>query len=200
MKATKTGESRRFGIADGLILIGGVATGFGALRGLWPDLNVEAAWNAIAHPHPAWSPWYALAFTVEFGVHLGIPLLAAWTPASLIVQLIRPRPTWRRLCRQPGFVACAIATAVIGVTVAAGSTGAWILTWMGQGSSPEANTKPCLIGGIVAGAGILGSWVTMRLCRVCRPRPTWTDQLGRLTGAAWVGIGVFCTVYICLAV
>ena len=40
----------------------------------------------------------------------------------------------------------------------------------------------------------------MRLCGVCRPRPTWTDRLGRLTDAAWVAIGAMSAAYIFLAI
>ena len=48
----------------------------------------------------------------------------------LIVQLTRPRASWRRLCRQPGFVGCLIATTVIALTVAASATSVWLSIWV----------------------------------------------------------------------
>ncbi len=196
----KTTESRRFGIADGLILIAGVAAGLGCFRALVPDLTPQKIWDALVRPKQGWSLWYAFELIAELGVFIGIPFLAAWTPTCLVVQFTKPRASWRRLCRQPGFIASLIATTVIVLTVAASATSVWLSIWVATSSSPERFIKVYLLGGILAGSGVLWSWVTMRLCGVCRPRPTWTDRLGRLTGAAWVAIGVLSAVFISQAI
>jgi hypothetical protein len=200
MMTMQTGDSRRFGIADGLILIAGVAAGLGFLRALTPDIKPQMIWDAFVRPKGGWSLWYAFALITELGVSLGIPFLAAWTPTSLIVQLTKPRASWRRLCRQPGFVACLIATTVIALTVAASLTSVWLSIWVATSSSPDRFLRAYLLGGILAGSGVLWSWATMRLLGVCRPRPTWTDRLGRLTGAAWVALGAMSAVFIFLAI
>jgi hypothetical protein len=198
--AMRTTDSRRFGIADGLILIAGVAAGLGSFRALATDLTPQKIWDAFVRPKEGWSLGYAFELIVELGVFIGIPFLAAWTPTCLVVQLTKPRALWRRLCRQPGFVACLIATTVIVLTVAASVTSVWFSIWAATSTSHDRFIKVYLLGGILTGSGVLWSWATMRLCGVCRPRPTWTDRLGRLTGAAWVAIGVLSATFIFLAI
>jgi hypothetical protein len=132
-------------------------------------------------------------------VFIGIPLLAGWTPVCLIVQLTGPRLAWRRFRRQPGFVASLVATAVIVVTITAASVSVWLKLWQPmRTSSPDGFIPAYLMGGVVAGSGVLWSWVTMWLCSVARPAKTWRDRLGRLTGALWIAIGVMSGVYIIL--
>ena len=43
------------------------------------------------------------------------------------------------------------------------------------------------------------AWATMMLSNAWRPVPTWTDRLGRLTGAAWVVVGAISVCYAALA-
>ena len=50
----RTTDSRRFGIADGLILIAGVAAGLGSFRALAPDLTPQKIWDAFVRPKPKW--------------------------------------------------------------------------------------------------------------------------------------------------
>ena len=64
----KTTESRRFGIADGLILIAGVAAGLGCFRVLAPDLTPQKIWDALVRPKQGWSLWYAFELIAELGV------------------------------------------------------------------------------------------------------------------------------------
>src|SRR5262245_21740549 len=93
---------RRFGIADASILIAGLAAGMALVRAVTPDLTPGEVWHAVVRPPEGWSPSYAYAFTLDFGTIIGGPSLAAWTPACLVLQVIGPRPRWRRLRRRPG--------------------------------------------------------------------------------------------------
>jgi hypothetical protein len=190
-------ERRRFTIIDGLVLIAGLATGLGLVRGMNPDLTPGEVWDALARPDEGWSLRYALLLTLDLGVILYIPFAAGWTPACLLLQLLRPRPRWRRLRRQPGFVSCLIATVVVAVTVAVALAGLAMSAWGVQafdGDHPE----PRLLCGFLAGSGALWGWVTMGLCGACRPSPTWTDRLGRLTGAVWIALGAISALYVLL--
>jgi hypothetical protein len=65
--------------------------------------------------------------------------------------------------------------------------------------SSEGCLKVLLVGGTLAGSGVLWSWVTMRLCGVCRPIPAWTDRLGRLTGTVWIALGTVGVAYMIMA-
>jgi hypothetical protein len=79
-------EGREFGIADGMILIAGIAAGMAMVRLQAPGVSWEQVWGTFVTPSQGWSLSYALGLFVELGVMFGIPLLAAWTPACLLVQ------------------------------------------------------------------------------------------------------------------
>jgi hypothetical protein len=192
---------RRFTIADGLILIAGLATGLGLIKRVAPSITPGEIWDALVGPREGWSLWYAVMLAVELGVLLLVPVLAIWTPSCLLLELRQPRPRWRRLRRQPGFVANLIATAVVVLTLAVVSVfgGFWFL-----GSEVTELDFPYLqaqlLGGLLAGSGVFWGWVTMWLCGVCRPSLTWTDRLGRFTGAVWVAAGALSAIYIFLTI
>ena len=152
----KTGDSRGFGIADGLILIAGVGAGWRP-QGLSPDISPQEIWDAFVRPKETWSLRYALGLFAELSVICGIPSLAAWTLICLIVQFIRPRSSWRRLRRQPGFVACLITTTVIVLTTVASSMSVWLSIWVATRSSPGGFIKAYLVAGILAGSAVLGT-------------------------------------------
>src|SRR5262245_60560959 len=109
---------RRFSIGDVLILIAGLAAGLALVRATSPELTPGQLRDAFLSPRGGWTPWHAFGLTLELGTIFLIPFVAAWTPACLLLQLSRPRPPWRRLRRQPGFVACLIAAAFSIATVA----------------------------------------------------------------------------------
>ena len=190
-------DVRRFSLSDGMILIAGLAAGMGLVKITNSDISPGQLGEAILHPKGGWSLWHAFGLTLELGAIFVIPFVAAWTPACLLVQLSNSR--WRRLRRQPGFVACLIGTAVSIVTLSVASTCIWFSLWEARGPS-AGYIQAHLLGGILAGSGILWGWVTMWLCGVCRPRPTWSDRLGRLTGAVWIALGVISAVCIFLAI
>lgn len=186
--------SRRFTIADVLILVAGVALGLGLVRAIAPDLTLRGVWEAIANPREGWSVWYAFVFTLDFGSLLVSPFVAGWTPACLLLQVVGPRPPWRRLRRRPGFIACLIAT----ITIAAGFIAVAVYSGssLGAGREPPARYLIVLIpGSILGGCGVLWGWATMRLCGACRPSPTWRDRLGCFTGALWVVMGAIGIAY-----
>jgi hypothetical protein len=191
----KTLEPRRFSIADALILIAGLAGGLGLIRMTGPGFSPGQLWDALVHPREGWSAWYAFGLATEISAIFGIPLVAGATPACLLVQVVAPRPRWRRLARQPGFIACLIATAVVAAAMALGCVR--LLLW-GGGTPFDPFLKVQLLGGLLSGAGIASSWATMRLCGLRRPRRSWTDALGRALGAAWIALGAISVAYIFL--
>jgi len=190
---------RRLTLSDGLIVVAGLAVGLALVRAAVPkDLSVASFREAIMNPTGGWTPEHAFGLTLELGALFAVPLAAGWTPACLLLQLTGRRPPWRRLRRQPGFVVCLVVTAVVLAAVPVVATlaacGVWELP-----SSPLAFLKTHVLGGAVAGTGVLWSWATMRLSGVCRPAPVWTDRLGRLTGVAWIGLGAISVCYVGLA-
>jgi hypothetical protein len=61
----------------------------------------------------------------------GQPVLAAWTVALLLARLRRPGPHLRRVLRQPGAVACAVATLAMVLDTL------WIIPMWVRFSSPQ---------------------------------------------------------------
>jgi hypothetical protein len=66
----KIGDSRGFGIADGLILIAGVAAGLASQRALSPNISLQQDWDALVRPKETWSLRYALGLFAELSVFL----------------------------------------------------------------------------------------------------------------------------------
>jgi hypothetical protein len=125
---------------------------------------------------------------MAFGEVFAIPFLADWTPICLIVQLT-DRPEWRRLRRQPGFVACLLATAIIVFMVISAS-----LSVSFASSLTQALSLAQVFGGALTGAGVLCGWAAMMLSAACRQSASWSDRLGRLTGVAWIAMGAICAI------
>src|SRR4051812_32544846 len=115
-----TDVGRKFRVSDGLALVAATAVGLAASRAITPDeLTPERIWEfATNPPQGVWSLLFIAQFTAELSSFAVVPSLATWTVACLLLRLTRPRPPWRRLSRQPGGMACLIATVAIGFTAA----------------------------------------------------------------------------------
>jgi hypothetical protein len=191
-------DVRRFGIADGLIVIAGVAAGLGLVRSINPNVTANSLWSVIFEPRGGWTPWYALQVVSEFCVVFFTPFVGVWTLACLLVQLRKPRP--RRLRRSPGFVACLLPTLgaalTISITWICLGTTAWTPTHRNQGDYETAQ----VVGGLFAGSSVVWAWTAMKLCGIFHPRPTWTDRLGRLTGLAWIVVATLSGAYLLLLI
>lgn len=187
-------QERKFAIADGLILIAGLAAGLGFIRATAPEVSAHDIWKGLAHPPGGWSWWYAFAIILELSSVFAIPFMAVCTPACLLVQIMKPRPRWRRLRRQPGFIACLIATIVAVIAIPVASTCVWLSIWNVSGRYDRLVVMN-ILGGLLTGSGVLWGWMVMWICGVYRPQPTWADRLGRLTGAAWIVLGASSAAY-----
>src|SRR5579883_3136097 len=106
--------TRRFGIADGLILIGAVAVGLAASRAIAPDVTLETLREGLTRP-PAdgWSVSYLAALFTELGSFTLAPWLASGTCACLLMQLRGAQPDTRQWLRQPGVMAMLVGTIAI---------------------------------------------------------------------------------------
>src|SRR5262249_36756626 len=120
-----------------------------------------------------------------------IPGLVAWTVACLLLRLRRPRPPWRRLSRQPGTMACLIATVAIGLSAAFGAIG-WVMEDQ-RDDAIEWLAVQSLAVPPQPGAAVFWCWVTMALSGRWRPEPTWLDRLCRLLGLAWLTMALLFT-------
>lgn len=143
---------RKLGIADALVVVAGVAASLGLVRLLLPSSRLTGFLAELDLPWSFSTPGHVLGLTLEASTFLGVPALTAWTPACLLLQLMKPRPRWRRLRRGPGFVACLIACSLVVVTL----LGAWICSryslWHVWGHDDDF-VPPLITGGFLVAPG-----------------------------------------------
>src|SRR5262245_18187558 len=95
-------KSRTFSLADMMLLVVAAATGLWLNRMEWRDIH--------AVPDNIYD-------SVQYIIRLILPHIAAGTMALVVMRMRRSRPPLRRLARQPGIVACMVASAVVLVLV-----------------------------------------------------------------------------------
>jgi len=113
-----------------------------------------------------------------------MPWVLTLSVAILVLRLRAPRPRWRRLVRQPGFVACGMVTAWLIIMLVSGLVGApdarrWIQP--GFGLDLVGSTS-------VAGVLILGAWTLLYVGGFWRPEKSRLDRAGRILGASWIAL------------
>ncbi len=158
---------RRFVLADAMLLIVATAVGIALVRAILHDiLAILPTLSLITNPLIRANNMMRVALLA------GSPLLAAWTVALLLARLGRPRPHLRRVLRQPGAVACAVAT----LTMAVDTT--WIIpTWVRGFSALNVrntlNVANILVNDIDAGYAVLGGWSALALMAQWCPEPVF---------------------------
>jgi hypothetical protein len=202
-----TETPRRFGVADGLILMVGIAVGLAATRWLWLVVggSLAGVQEVIvdvgkAFAQRRWSA-YDLSYSAfalgAIGSILVVPSLATFTLAILVLVLRRPRPPWRRLVRRPGMMACFAVSlvfalsAILGLLLVVTTRGDLVfdgfssqgLVWM---EYDVVFPMLLMFGTLQAGAAVFWTWVAMALSRRWRAERSWTDRLGRLLGLLWM--------------
>jgi hypothetical protein len=174
---------RKFNVADAMLLIMATAIGIVLVRAIFPNISamIKSILADLAHPPKQGASATDDAWQVA--LLAGAPLLAAWTVALLLSRLGRPRPQLRRMLRQPGAVACAVATLAMAVDAT------WIIPIWVRNASPlmAAYSFVCHVD---VGFAVLGSWAVLVLSGRCRPEPSWIDRAGRIIGAIWIGAAV----------
>jgi hypothetical protein len=101
---------RRFNLGDALILVAALSVGCLAIRATLPALDaLKSDLRRVK------SPGMRRFLVVQYGLSAFIPYLSAITPAMLILRLRQPRPGLRHVGRQPGMVACSVATSAMAI-------------------------------------------------------------------------------------
>ena len=178
-----TSADRKLSMSDLMILVAASALGFAAIRGVFPG---------ISHILPT-SP--SVRFLIPRPLlEFLILLIAAWPlPAMLtiglmLIRLRAPRPRWRELSRQPGFVA-GFAVAV------ATSFNALFLLVLSLKVSFSADFFMITI--IPVGFGVGLAWSTLLLSGRWRVYPNRFELVGRIAGCYWIAmLAVACLVFI----
>jgi len=186
-------KPRPFGLADAMLLVVAAATGLWLNRVELHWLGVEFFWNTDPYNK------------TQLILSLVLPYVAVGTAALLGMRLRQPHPPLRRLARQPGAVACMVASAVLLVTVG------WVATTMATGHIVEFSQfitpvpfkggghgrggtfyypggRMLVVYGDRVGFAVAGAWLSLLLSGHWRPERTWIDRLGRAMGWLWLGL------------
>ncbi len=154
---------RPFTIADAMILVAAAAMGLALARA------------TIDHVF-----WMSSGPTKYGGPISGF--LVALTVAYVPIRLRRPRPSLRRLMRQPGMAAC---SAVLLVTAVDGDL--WVLYCLKHAYSLVQFFPNYWRGNFEhIATAVAAVWLGMFLSRRWWAEPGWIDRLGRVIGFAWL--------------
>lgn len=167
---TRPGGARRFTLADAMLLTAATALGLGVGR-LWLEMY-RAARIGPNYGGP-----------VQHAIRCGYWVALAWSLATIPLRLRPPRPAWRRLRAQPGFVA-AVATAA-GLLVAV--VHEWFVLRLRPWSLAMRIYLPAVSSPSRFGPMVAVAWLTLALARGWRPEAGWIDRLGRGLGVFWIG-------------
>lgn len=180
---------RKFTMADLMILIAGCAGGIA-----WTRNAYEAT---VAQMGGLLVDW---RFRLPYLVMSPTPILASIGVALLACRLRHPRPAFRRLARQPGFVAssCTFALLVFegGMLFANRALSSVVLfLWPPTpilGTVPFEFPLTLAVVGVVASSGLViaACWLVMLAVGRWRPEPSWVDRSGRFLGACWIAMHI----------
>jgi hypothetical protein len=182
-------KSRPFGLIDAMIVVCAVAVGFSINRGDWGFWN---HWQLVTA--------HALALDV---LALILPHIALASVAALILRMRQPRPSFRRVAREPGAVASLVAVTTLllilvwtGGNLATGGlvqygAGTYRRTGGGHGVIHSIVHNP-FTGALLVAFGdrvsfaVAGAWLSLLAAGRWRPERTWIDRLGRAMAWLWI--------------
>ena len=112
-------------------------------------------------------------------------LLSPWSFALLVLSLRPPRPPYRRIARDPGFIACAAATAGVVLYLALCSMQ---IAFGKLAINPGSIWRIALGFANSASLMVAGSWLSLALGGRWRMEPSWLGWAGGILGIAWLGL------------
>jgi hypothetical protein len=170
---------RQFTFLDAIVLIAATAIGVALSREPWSIL--AGNWPAlIDHGMDHWS---IILEVLEEAPAVVEPSLLAWSTAVFLLGLRPPRPRFRRLTRQPGWVACGLSLFPLVVH------GVIFLSLLPIRGWPAFFNHSYLLGtwlGVEVGAAVVGAWLVLLFTRRWRAERNWIDRAGRVLGLGWI--------------
>jgi hypothetical protein len=195
--ATPRPAGRRFTLLDAMILVAATACGLavdGGLNALIRSTNGLDSMDLLGalfgdRDYPELAGLLML---------MTMPVAAAWTLALIPLRLLKPRPSLRRLARQPGWMAaCAFAVALAFSSAVFGGLVAVIDRTQSFVMMVTVGLSPLLAVGFAS--AIVATWLTLILGRHWRPERSWLDRSGRALGVFWIVLAIVGPVVIGIA-
>lgn len=175
MAIERNPRRRRITLADLLILIVAVAVGLALARTTIEGLRSQA---------PSRSGTARIKmYYIRGGQDLSACFLVPLGAALLVIGRRGPGSTCRRFAREPGRLACLVATA--GCAHYAALSSAQVA--MGRLPLTPANVDRIMFAFAAdAAQWVAGAWLALALGRRWRPERDWVGRCGRALGVAWI--------------
>ncbi|HEX3450408.1 MAG TPA: hypothetical protein VHS97_19290 [Isosphaeraceae bacterium] len=191
-------HSRRMSLLEAILMVGSAAVGLGLFELSHRTLFKGLIWIADrGFPNiQSWSTLEALVTCSDITVFL-LPVIIPWTFLLILLRMRSPRPSWRRIWRQPGMAACLVAvfawlwTAVallLAMNVEHVARARRVITpaaWAQKYLSDEVF--------MYVGLAVAAVWVVQYSSGRWRRSADWIDMMGRVVGALWIAIGLVWT-------
>ncbi len=148
-----------------------------------------------------WSTMRAIVMMTDITV-LMLPVVFPWTLLLIALRMRPPRPSWRRVWRQPGMAGCLAAlfgclwsVGVLMALIASMELG--ILPRPSKTITADVWAQKFLSEEVFMYAGLAVAAVWLLMCVTGRWRKSydWIDFLGRIIGALWIVIGLVWTLH-----
>ncbi len=185
-RAARPHAPRPFGVADALVLVGAFAAGLAVVRFTKSTFPWGGWLREVFFPSGGDTSWLGRMQRARQLAQAWFPCYGVATVAVLGLRLRRPRPSWPRLCRQPGFAAGLAASLALAFWMAeavahVGYDPPW--TRLGWASFVETYLDEMPTS---AGYAVAGAWVLLVSSRRWRAEGGWLDRSGRILGAGWL--------------
>ena len=188
-------SQRKMTLLDAILLVGSAALGLGMLE--LSHRTLFRGWIWIIDQRlpdvQTWSTWDAIVTCTDVFVFL-IPVVTPWTLLLIALWMRSPRPSWRRIWRQPGMAACL--AALFGWCW----SGLALLLAMDVGFvvrsrrsiPPEEWAQRYLSDEVFmyVGLAVATAWLVQYCSGRWRRSVDWIDLMGRLVGVLWIVIGL----------
>jgi hypothetical protein len=167
---------RKFTVLDAMVMLMFTAAGLALSRFVYAGLSILYPRDLLETIHGA-----------RWGVALilPVPCVFLWTLGLIVLRMRLPRPSRRRVLRQPGFVANL--GVLIGSVVGALPFAVPSWSWHRFSAIGLATMSAEVIGASVASAlailALSGRWKSER---------SWLDRAGRALAIYWIIVGILC--------
>ncbi len=201
-KAKPVSIKRRFRLFDAMILVAATAIGCGSI--VWASRTADFSLrevlddvSSVFQESRGQIDAEGMISLCAMGTAVLTPMAVAWGLALLALRLVGPRPTWRRLARQPGMMAvCATVLVLAALGILIGCMA--LVAGMGSGSSSVVEDTLFLTP-VFFGLAVAASWMTLIVGRRWRAERSWVDRAGRTLGIFHIVAGLLMIYLLALA-